>query len=239
MFQAKDQARELKDRIRMIILNFQDYQLQQGPVLPFRLKLTPSNPDTGFYFRQRLDDLFYQSQVLNDIYIYYQYGTSRFDSASTELLQDYLDVAFLGLTRLALNKQSPDKGCFRIEAYQTGKGRVQIEHLLKSYHKLLDSIQIQHKLDLKQQQIDVEGYGIAELFRAEEGIHLFFIAQEAPLPLMSYWIPEGQKKQASPKHQTILRLYDEHRTITDLRSGFTNTYHMTPGEMKVLLFAGL
>ncbi|MBK8492299.1 MAG: ATP-dependent Clp protease ATP-binding subunit [Saprospirales bacterium] len=239
LYQAKDQARALKDRLQLIVLDFREYQFQQGPAIPFRLKISQARSGTMDSMRQKLEDQFFEKEALQEIYIRYQHGVSRFDSTSTELFQDYLDVVFLQLTRLAIQKKRLDKGYFQIDSYMSGKGKEQIRLLLTWYGRVLDSMNISCKPDFKKQRIEVEGYGIAEIFKAEEGVHLFFIAQETPFPLMTYWVPEGKRSTQKREQRTILRLYDENRTITDLRSGFTNSYHISPEELKVLIYAGL
>lgn len=240
LFQAKDRARELKERIKMTLMNQEDQSAQQPPAIPFRLKNT-SGPwrlnDTAH--KQQIQDLLFQKQALQEIYTLYQHGMSSFDSSATEFLQDYLDVAFLSLTRLALRKKRLDRGFFHIRSYINGKGKEQIDMMLRWYERLLESMQIPFRTDWRKNQIEAEGYGIAELFKAEEGIHLFFAGQEAPLPLLTYWLPAPGKAKPAGLHRQIIRLYDENRTITDLRSGLTNTFQITPGELKVFLFAGL
>jgi len=239
LFQAKDQARSLVERLRLFLLGYRDFRFQQGPALPIRLKVS-SFPVRNFdSAKQRLEDQFFHREALNEIYIRYQHGMAYFDSAHSEMLQDYLDVAFLHLTRLAVRRKRLDKGFFLLESYLSGKGERQIRQLLTWYEKLMDSMGFSCKADLKKQRLEAEGYGIAELFKAEQGIHLFFFAQDPPLPVMGYWVPAGKENNPGKRPLTILRLYDETRTITDLRSGFTNTFQITPGELKVLVFAGL
>jgi ATP-dependent Clp protease ATP-binding subunit ClpC len=240
LFQAKDQARELKERIKMTLMNQEDHSTQQPPVLPFRLKKSSGpfrwNENIN---KQQIQDLLFQRQALHEIYTRYQHGMSSFDSSATEFLQDYLDIAFLSLTRLALQKKRLDKGFFLIRSYLNGKGGEQTGLMLRWYEKLLESMQVPFRTDWRKNQIEAEGYGIAELFKAEEGIHLFFSGQEAPLPLLTYWLPDRGKAKPMGLHRQIIRLYDENRTITDLRTGLTNTFQITPAEMKVFLFAGL
>lgn len=240
LFQAKEQAGELNNRLKMILLQFQEDAIHQPPVITFRLKTPNDSRDWHDELpRHQIEDLFLQKQALEDLYARYQHETSRFDSASAEFFQDYLGVAFLALTNLALKKKRLDRGVFRIHPYQTGKGMEQVKLMLQWYEALLKSMQISCKTDLRKNQIEAEGYGIAELFKAEEGVHLFFVRHETPLPLMTYWLPANKKEPKFALQQQIIRLYDENRTITDLRSGFTNDFQITPEEMKVFLFAGL
>lgn len=240
LFQAKDQARELKERIKMTLINQEEHSSQQAPAIPFRLKQTgePWRWNESLH-KQRMQDLLFQKQALQELYTRYQHGISSFDSTATEFLQDYLDVAFLSLTKIALQKNRLDKGFFHIRSYLNGKGKEQIELMIKWYERLLESMQVPFRTDWRKNQIEAEGYGIAEIFKAEEGIHLFFSGQEAPLPLLTYWLPDRGKARPPGIHSQIIRLYDENRTITDLRTGLTNSYQITPGEMKVFLFAGL
>ena len=239
LYQAKDQARTLKERLQLLVLDFQEYRFQQEPMLPFRLKISQAPPRNWESMRQKTEDRFFEKESLQEIFIRYQHGVSRFDSSSTEMFQDFLNAAFLHLTRLAIQKKRLDKGYFLIESYMKEKGKDQIRQLLDWYQALMRSMNISCKTDYKKQRIEVEGYGVAEWFKAEAGIHLFFLAQEIPLPLMAYWMPEGSSNAGKKTPRTILRLYDETRTITDMRSGFTNSYQLSPGELKVLIYAGL
>lgn len=240
LFQAKDQARELKDRIKLTLMHYEEHSIRQAPVLPYRLKAAgePRSWHDSLY-KQRIQDMMFQKQALQELFTRYQHGISRFDSRATELFQDYLDVAFLSLTKLAVQKKRLDKGVFQVKSYLSEAGEEQAQLMIQWYERLLESMQITFRSDYRTYRIEAEGYGIAELFKAEEGIHLFFVGQDVPVPLLTYWSAGEGEKQTFPLHRQIIRLYDEYRTITDLRSGLTNTYQITPGEMKVFLFAGL
>jgi ATP-dependent Clp protease ATP-binding subunit ClpC len=235
-YQIKDRAAILKEKVKMALLDFSEYQLQRGPILPYRLKTSAQIWSNN---RKNIEDYLFQKDGLNEINIRYQHGIARFDDAGSEYLQDYLDAFYLYLAQLSIQKNQLDKGSFKIESYQTGKGAEQIELLMGWYAQMLESLEVSCTVNKKNRTLEVEGYGLNEIFKSEEGIHLFFIAQETPLPLMTHWVP-ADKKAAQPKiHNTILRLYDENRTITDLRSGLTNAFQITPREMKVLVYAGL
>lgn len=239
LYQAKDEARTLKERLQLLVLDFRENRFQQEPMLPFRLKISQAHPRNWESLRPKTEARFFEKEALQELYIRYQHGVSRFDSSSTEMFHDFINAAFLHLTRLAIQRKRLDRGYFLVESYVKGKGKEQIRQLLQWYQALMWSMNISFKTDLNKQRIEVEGYGIAELFKAESGIHLFFLAQETPLPLMTYWIPEGTPDSGRNTPNTILRLYDETRTITDMRSGFTNSYQLSPGELKVLIYAGL
>ncbi|MBK6904577.1 MAG: ATP-dependent Clp protease ATP-binding subunit [Saprospirales bacterium] len=239
LFQAKDQARALTERLKMILLGYREYRFRHGPLFAFRLKPSAWRSGGSDTERHKIEDQFFKKQALHDIYLRYQYGDSSFDSAHTEMLNDYLDVIFLELTRLAIQKKRLDQGYFKVESYLSGKGKEQVAQLLTWYAELMEFMGIPGKLDLDQQKLEVEGYGVAELFKAEQGIHLFFLSQETPLPIMTFWVTKGKEHSRKKEQHTILRLYDENKTITDLRSGFTNTFHITTEELKLLVFAGL
>jgi hypothetical protein len=52
-------------------------------------------------------------------------------------------------------------------------------------------------------------------------------------------IRKADRKPSRLLKNKVIRLYDQNATLTDLRSGYTNTISISPGELKLLLYAGI
>jgi ATP-dependent Clp protease ATP-binding subunit ClpC len=122
----------------------------------------------------------------------------------------------------------------RVESLIADQGKPEIKYLLEKYAQLFEHLDLPFQLDRQRSRIIAEGYGLRELLTGEVGIHLFYVAHRNPLPVRIQ-----MKEQAASDSYSVIRIYDGTKTLTDIRTSFTNAVNMTPQEFKLLLYAGL
>jgi len=120
-----------------------------------------------------------------------------------------------------------------------GQGKEEIEFLIKHYERMLTEMNKKFEVDEKNQTILIEGYNVLKLLEAEVGIHLFYKSHQNPLPIkfiLRYFKNDKVKKSQSYQ---VIRIYDETKALTDLRTGYTNAANMTFAEFRLMLYAGM
>ena len=63
----------------------------------------------------------------------------------------------------------------------------------------------------------LEGYGIYDLLKSEDGIHLFYIPHQNPIPIRVTFTNENEKVEFNKK-QNVIRLYNGNATVILLTS---------------------
>jgi ATP-dependent Clp protease ATP-binding subunit ClpC len=86
-------------------------------------------------------------------------------------------------------------------------------------------------------RIEVEGYNLKKILGGETGIHLFYVAQNLPVPIKVLMTQNGNPVD-NPSFK-VIRVFDGNDTMTDLRTGYTNAMNLTEDELKLLLYGGL
>jgi ATP-dependent Clp protease ATP-binding subunit ClpC len=107
---------------------------------------------------------------------------------------------------------------------------------MECYSKLFADMKLSYHSDLSKKEIILEGYNLYEFLRGETGVHLFYLAQRNPLPIYLDVSLDGNKEV---ENYTTIRLYDKDKTITDLRTSYSNSYDIQPDELKILVFGGI
>jgi ATP-dependent Clp protease ATP-binding subunit ClpC len=87
-------------------------------------------------------------------------------------------------------------------------------------------------------RIEVHGYGVYDLLRHESGIHLFNSAFDSSIPVLVQVSRAGDTESETASYD-IIRLYDNAKILTDIRTGFSNALQITPQELKLLLYGGI
>lgn len=241
-YDFKEKIATIKQDITNLSLGFRDRFFNEGPAIPLRLKSSsffPRNEEGKTKaLRENLKDQLFQQEALREINDQYQYTAARFNSLETEFINSYLDVGFLELFTRGFMRGRTDVVELSVHSCITGAGDQQIEYLLSRYVELLKAMDFQFEVAKNKQKIRVEGHSVYELLRGEEGIHLFYISHQNPLPIQLIVEKDQIQRDHSPSG-TVIRLYDEKATLTDLRSGFTNAANISPTEFKLLLYAGM
>ena len=84
----------------------------------------------------------------------------------------------------------------------------------------------------------MEGFGLYDILKGEEGIHLFRGINDALLPVKVF-LQSKQKTKRSPNLHRVIRMYKAGNILYDLRTEISNVMPITPQEMKLLLYAGV
>lgn len=232
-FHYKNLIDELADRLKNRLLATLDHL---GPP-PLRLK--PNNyaaaKEGPKVMRDNLKDWFFQRDAIKELSESYQYGLDQFDGLNTKMIADFLDVTFLLGTADEFANRRLEKIALVCQSCVDGMGEKETEFLLKQYAGFLQLYDIATHIDEKTATLTAEGYGLAKWLASEAGIHLFYLGQQHPLPVRIIL----QEPAGMLTSNTVLRVYDKGRTITDLRTGFSNAENMTAREFQLLVYAGM
>jgi len=177
----------------------------------------------------------FHDAALKEVSETYQFANGVYDAMDTEFVNHYLDVALLRLAGRAFLSGQLDKVEIKLESLVAGQGQREIEYLLERYKALFNHLGIDPEYDPDKQMLIAEDYGIAPLFQSEAGIHLFYLAHQNPLPIKVHIKPTAGQNNT----WQVIRLYDGNRTLTDLRTQYTNVMSMSGQEFKLLVYAGL
>ncbi len=241
-YDFKERISSIKQNLKTLSLGFKDRYFKEGPAIPLRLKSNSNiiRNDAGYskLSRYKVKDRLFQLEALREVNESYQYSAAQFDSLQTEFIGNLLDVAFLEISSRSFIKGLTDKLTLSFKSYVQGQGELEIKYLKKIYGDLLKELDLSYEYHKKLQQFSIEGHGVYDLLKSEEGIHLFYVPYSTPVPIGVFLKKHNAKINKKPSNK-VIRLYDQNTTLTDLRSGFTNIISITPGEFKLLLYAGM
>lgn len=239
-YHFKNRVAEIKDNIRNILLGFSDRYFSEAPAIPLRLKrgdLVPRKDMKTKGVRENFKDRLFQQEALKEITEVYQYSAAQFDSMNTEFINNYLDVALLQLATEGFFKNKTDEINISFHSCITGLGNWEIRFLLEQYTALLDQMDVTYTVSKDKRNIRAEGHSLYKILQGEEGIHLFYAAHQNPLPIQII-VEKVDGSNRLPCGE-VIRIYDSNRTLTDLRTGFTNDINITTNEFKLLIYAGI
>lgn len=242
-YDFKNKVAEVKERISTLLLGYRDRNFDEAPALPLRLKRIKINSANfsknapGRVYKKRMKDQLFQQEGLQEITEYYQHAATQFDSLSTEFIDNYLNVSFLEVAIADFLKKKIEKISLQLETATTGLGTDQIKYLLAHYSKVFDFLDIRYTKNEATNTLIAEGYSLYRLLVGEIGIHLFYTLQQNMIPIKLTILRESMPSVHQSKLQ-IIRVYNQ-KTLTDVRTGFSNTIAITPQEFKLLLYAGM
>lgn len=245
-YDFKNKVADTKEKLHTMMLGFRERYMHEAPALPLRLKhstVVPRREDGAGIraIRENFRDRLFQEEALRELREAYQFSSSQFDTVQTDFINHYVDIAFLLLSARGFLRQQSDQIIIQIESLITGLGAWEMQYLCDQYTNLLKALDVQFKkesADAPVISIHAEGHSLYELLHGEAGIHLFYIAHQNPLPIRVS-VALANASNGTPRSHQVIRIYDGATTLTDLRSGFSNTLNMTPNELKLLLYAGL
>lgn len=242
-FQLKEQLEQSKERLQHLLLEFKSLRLE---VTPLRLK----NSGTRSLLYQKAaasqeqlkQEAVFEDAALAELRYVYQNAPDQFDRSQSLYLQQLLKVTYLSMAcRLALQEET-DAICLHFESAIEGQGQKEIDYLQTNYARLLEYLDLNYRM--QPQKIWVEGYALYDLFKKEEGYHLFYRPQQTALPIRLRIQFQEEPLSSSPLE--IIRLYDiwmgeeqARSTLTDLRTAYTNQAQISPEELAVLLYIAL
>ena len=236
-FDFKTRLDVLKQDIQTIRIAYSDRYFREALATPLRLKPTrvpswredeKSSGDLG----TRKAKLF-QEAALQELSDAYRFAPIEFDNLRSEFIDKYLNVALLILSGKAFLDNRYEYCTLSTESLVADQGKKEMTYLIDNYAALFEHLELTWQR-LDEYRIHCEGYGVAELLESELGIHLFYEAHRNPLPVRVF-----REEQPVGKSFEVIRIYHAHKTLTDLRSGFTNAVNMTAQEFKLLIYAGL
>jgi ATP-dependent Clp protease ATP-binding subunit ClpC len=240
-YDFKNRIAEIKDHVTKIMLSFHDRPIPDPPVKTFRLKrayLFARKDYTTKGVRENFKDRLFQQEALRELTETYNLTDSQFDRLNSEFIDNYVTVALAKLATKGFLDQYSQRVTLSIEAVISDSESRGIPYLLDLYQSFFESLDIQHEVDEEQHKIMLEGYQVYELLQNEHGIHLFYVAHQTPYPFKVKVERRGQK-QASEGPLKVIRIYDDDQTLTDLRTGYSNSTQITPQEFKLLVYGGL
>ncbi len=235
----KDQLTIHKENIQNLLAGFRSQHFRGGPAIPFRLKgstwkrLFPSR----FNERDAIKDQLFQKEGLKEIIEFYRLAPTQFDSIHTEFIDNYLNVSFLAYFAEGFIDNHIETITLKMQSCITNKGDDEILALLKIYKTFFEHFNIQCEINEPLQQITATGYNLYGICKSEAGMHMFYLPHENPLPIKVTLRLEGEQSKTH-SFSKVIRVYDNKNTMTDIRTGFTTDFKITPSEFKLLIYAG-
>lgn len=241
-FDLVSNIQECKETLQHAMLRTGQVSSAHLPVIPLRLKrgYPVLKKDWSRAARESLRDRLFQEEALAEINQAYLYGVPEFDSEQSELLNHCIDVMLLKLAVIGFQEDRLDQGYLYAESCLDGLGASEAHYLLDGYESLFKLLNISHQADRENKRIWVEGYGLSGLLEGEQGIHLFYLSHQNPLPV-KVWFDRTKADLLSPAppFSRIIRIYNGSSTLTDLRTNFSNAINISAQELKLLLYGGL
>ena len=223
---------EVLDDITDLSLAFNDKNYNAPLAAPLRLKLLGRNMADG-----KLQDILFKTEgqaILNDAY---SHTNPSFNSMDSEFMNYFLDTAFLMLFSKKFIKQEEQSITIHFESCIEDAGQAQIEYLINIYADFLDHFGLDFKVNEKSQQIEVDGYNLLNLFFGEQGIHLFQLPYQNPIPIRVF-LKHNNRTQTQGHKNGIIRVYND-KNIIDLRTIFFNPINILPRELALFIYSGI
>lgn len=233
----KDKIAETKEKLTNLSLGFRDKRFKLQPAIPLRLKRSSLFTSTFKSSKKVLEDFLFQQEGFIEVHEIYHRTNVQYNSIDTEFLNSYLEVSFLKLFSTNFIKNNSEELTLRIESCINNEGEKEMEFLFELYKKLFDFLGIENKEGDDKQHLILNGYSLTDLLYGEEGIHLFNIPYQNPIPIRVTL--ETGKKRRNPNLNKVIRVYDRPNTLTDLRTEYTNAINITAEEFSLMIYAGI
>ncbi len=235
----KELISDFKERIRRIILGYGHQILDEAPVTAFRLKrISSAWSIDSKNLKNKINDKMFQKDGMDEIRDVFRYGQTHFDRADSQFMKDLLDFEFLKIFANGYFENRFEKIEIELNSCITNLGDREVTFLLDNYTDLFSALELQYHRTKKINKITVEGYGLYDLLKSEDGFHLFHFPHQNPIPIRVQVKKEGGSTE-DQKTPRVIRVYDGDETVTDIRTGFTNTKNILPPEMKLFIYGGL
>ncbi len=238
----KELINETKEKLVNLKLGYRSHYFRENPASPLRLKgaytssIVWKTDNASKGYRNVLKDRLFQQEGIIELRENYFYGSPEFDSLKTEYLESFLTVAFIQLfVEHLVQFNGNNEVQLAVRSCITGRGKEEVQYLSKLYQQLLNTLDLDFDFDKNNHTFSFQENAYSALFRGEQGIHLFYPNQEPPLPIQ---VSINKKDDNTKGSLSIVRLYDSERTITDIRTNFSNSYDINIAELQLLIFAG-
>jgi ATP-dependent Clp protease ATP-binding subunit ClpC len=233
-YHFKERMATLVENINNVLLSQSGKFQPHGKTTSLRIRLTGLEPIQNWSGNNK--ESFIQEKSLEEISRHLNQLTPLFDSISSDFIGHYIDAALTRVQSSYFIHQKIDYITLSFESSIKGRGGNEIDFLIDHYLNLFEILDIQYELDKKQKTVSAEGYGLAHLFKGENGLQLFYSLHLPPLPIR---IKIKDESGVNLNESKIIRLFYNGQTMLDLRTGFLNVANMTPEEFKFIWFAGV
>lgn len=236
-FGFKERVTQLKEDINLKQLESRQRKRTLSPVIPFRLKRVFLDGETSRARKEALRDKFFQTEALLELREEYRHGSPQFSSAQTDYLTSFIDVVLLESMVQGFLHGKTEKATLHFESGVTHSGQDEIKWLIRKYIALFEKLDLTVHSNKDAGRIEVEGYNLKKILSGETGIHLFYVAQNLPVPIKVMMTQNGNPIDI--QSFKVIRVFDGNDTMTDLRTGYSNAMNLTEDELKLLLYGGL
>ena len=225
---------EIQENITNLSLAFNDRNFSAPPAIPLRLKLI--NPST-FIGSGQLMDILFQSDGKSIINEAFSHTTPTFNSLDTEFINSYLDVAILMLSSKEFIKNKEQKVLLSFQSCIVDVGEEQIKYLSERFAMVFEDLNIEYKVHPKNHNIEIEGYNLINLLYGEQGIHLFQVPFQNPIPIRLV-LKKNNRTISKGLENTVVRFYNE-KIIIDLKTWYSNPVDISSKEFKLMIYGGI
>ncbi|MBX2926450.1 MAG: AAA family ATPase [Saprospiraceae bacterium] len=228
-----------REKVNHLLLSYKGNFAGHRPVASLRLKTSSlylrNELKASKFFKDQLYEKILLDETREELKDAYRHGTNQFDPLQT-LFWDYLlDTALLSLQAAAFVNRKKDHVTLSIRSLVSGYGREEVKYLRDCYEAFC--LHADLSMEVLGPSIELHGYGIYDLLRHESGIHLFNSSFDSSIPVLVQVSRAGDTESEAASYD-IIRLYDNAKILTDIRTGFSNAHQITPQELKLLLYGG-
>ncbi len=242
VYALRDSFDEMRERFKRQELGFGHDIIEGNQIIPMRLKrvrgssFVANNEGSEKAVREMNKDKYFQKEGLEELKNAYKFGQNQFDKTKSSYFNDFLNFEFLFAFTKGFLTDDLEEIEVQFTSYISNLGKGEIQHLIEIYERLAEDLGIEYKVNKKQGRLILKGFNISEIFSGEQGIHLFYITHQSPIPIKLTLRKNGILLKDSYK---IVRVYNGSDTLTDIRSGYTTDINLTALELKLLVFAGM
>lgn len=231
-YNFKNNLAALKEEINTLVLGYNNnyYRPEKTQNYRFKRAIFPTDEE-GVIIENHLLDKDSLAQITEN----YRYALPAYDNMAAELLAAHIDVSVMSKAASYFISGKSDTLHLSLASLIDENGKDEMDFLLKQYGNVFQKLGLGFKSNEKEHSIKVSGYGIADLLKSEAGYSLFYQSHKNPIPIVTNIQIEDLKKDAQPKPEKVLRIFDLQRTMTDLRTGLTNVAQLNTEEFLVLI----
>ncbi len=244
LFHYKNQIQELREQLDKQILGYGHDIYEDSPVKTLRVKragissIVTREDAAGAKERNQLKDRFFQKDGIDELRDSFTYGEAHFDKMQTRYLNDLITLELLELSGDAMMDEELDKIIIGIQSCIAGVGDAEVKFLMDLYERLLKGLDISYKRNNSTHELVIEGYAVKRILEQEAGIHLFHRPHKNPLPVRLS-IRDQEGNPAPVIRPLVIRLYDQLKMISDIRTGFSNNGDISLAEFKLFIYGGI
>ncbi len=179
------------------------------------------------------------SNILNDLITKlrdnYKYKDVQFSRSITPIINYQVDIELLEFRCRNYLQDKTDQIRVEIRSLMDGFGDKEVDFLLEKYERLLKALEASSvSVQKNEQTLFAEGQGLYQLMQIEAGIHFMYYTYQTHIPIQ---LSVSLLEESSTLRSTVIRLYDNMETVTDLRSGYIVSTRLNLYEHKFMLLS--